>query len=377
MRAITQTAIVLLVVTSFITMQTNAQTSNEVKLFVSGTDGYDTYRIPALVSTMQGTVLAFAEGRKSGGGDSGNIDMIVKRSEDNGTTWSAQQVVWDDGDNVCGNPCPVIDRTTGEIFLLMTWNLGSDHESQIIKQTSKDTRRIYIASSKDDGKTWSPPKEITANVKLPNWTWYATGPCSGIQLKHGKNKGRLIIPCDHIEAETNKYFSHIIYSDDHGKTWKLGGSTPTDQVNECQAVELPDGKLMLNMRNYNRSKKARAISVSKDSGQTWGEVYHDEKLIEPICQASLINFTHDSKPCLVFSNPASTSARVNMTVRLSLDNGKTWPASKTIHEGPSAYSSLTVLPDKSIGLLYEHGEKHPYETITFTRIEPDCLTGSN
>ncbi len=130
---------------------------------------------------------------------------------------------------------------------------------------------------------------------------------------------------------------------------------------------------MLNMRNYDRSKKARAVSVSDDGGLTWGAVYRDAKLIEPICQASIVGHKHDKKDVLVFSNPANSSGRTDMTVRLSYDQGKTWTVSKVIHKGPSAYSSLTVLGDKSIGLLYERGEKHPYETITFARITMDRL----
>ena len=341
----------------------------QTDLFVSGSDGYNTYRIPALVTTTKGIVLAFCEGRKIGRGDSGNIDLLVKRSNDNGKTWSKQQVIWDDGENVCGNPCPVVDRITGDIHLLMTWNLGSDHERQIIDQTSKDTKRVYITSSSDDGKTWSKPKEITVTTKLKDWTWYATGPCSGIQLKQGKHKGRLIIPCDHIEAVTKKYFSHVIYSDDHGKNWELGGSTPTDQVNECQAVELNDGTLMLNMRNYDRTKKSRAVSTSKDNGNSWSTIYRDPVLIEPICQASLIT----NNGTLLFSNPASTSGRTNMTVHVSKDNGKTWPVSKTIHKGPAAYSSLTMLSDGSIGLFYERGKKYPYEKITFISLKANKL----
>ncbi len=127
----------------------------------------------------------------------------------------------------------------------------------------------------DDGKTWSAAKEITPQVKRKNWTWYATGPCHGIQLEKEEHKGRLVIPCDHIEAETGKYFSHVIFSDDYGETWQLGGATPQDQVNECTVAELPDGKLMLNMRNYDRTQKARKISISDDGGQTWGELYAD------------------------------------------------------------------------------------------------------
>ena len=207
--------------------------SNELKsnIFISGTDGYDTYRIPAIVVTVKGTILAFCEGRKNEGGDSGNIDILLKRSFDNGETWTKQQKVWDDGDNTCGNPCPIVDRQTGTIHLLMTWNRGDDKEREIIQKVSNDTRRVFVCSSNNDGKTWKEPKEITNNVKKSNWTWYATGPGAGIQIERGEHAGRLVAPCDHIEAETRDYYSHIIYSDDSGQTWKLGGTTPQPKVN--------------------------------------------------------------------------------------------------------------------------------------------------
>ena len=139
-------------------------------IFVSGEGGYHTYRIPSLVVTPKGTMLAFCEGRKNGSHDAGDIDLLVRRSTDNGLTWSEQKVIWSDGKNTCGNPSPVIDVKTGKVWLLSTWNLGSDHERQIINGNSKDTRRVFVMSSKDDGISWSEPKEITTNVKKADWT---------------------------------------------------------------------------------------------------------------------------------------------------------------------------------------------------------------
>lgn len=339
-------------------------------LFESGKDGYKTFRIPAIVTSAKGTVLAFSEGRKDGASDTGDIDLVLKRSEDNGKTWSSLSVVWNDGDNVCGNPAPVVDKNTGAIYLLSTWNLGSDHESEIIKQTSKDTRRVFVIASTDDGKTWSAPVEITKAVKPENWTWYATGPCHGIQVLKGNKAGRLIIPCDHIESVTNKYFSHIIYSDDHGKSWDLGGSTPKDQVNECTVAELSDGKLMLNMRNYDRNEKTRKVSLSSDGGLTWGNVYSDKFLPEPICQGSLFSYANkkSGQNGLLFLNPANESKRQNMTLRMSTNNGSTWAKSKVLFAGPSAYADLTQLPSGNIGCLYEAGSANPYQGIMYEEV---------
>ncbi|MBN2296387.1 MAG: exo-alpha-sialidase [Pirellulales bacterium] len=340
-------------------------------IFVSATNGYHTYRIPSIIVTNKGSVLAFCEGRKNSRSDTGDIDMILRRSTDGGQTFSKQQIVWDDGPNTCGNPCPVVDCSTGTIWLLMTHNLGRDHERQIKARTSKGTRTVWVSKSTDDGHTWSKPVEITSTTKKPNWTWYATGPGAGIQLRDG----RLVIPCDHMVADSDQYNSHIIYSDDYGKTWQLGG-TASPKVNECEVVELADGRLMLNMRNYDREVHTRAIATSRDRGMTWSKVTHDKALIEPICQASFRRYSTISsggKNRLLFSNPTEANQRKEMTVRMSLDEGKSWPVGRVLHAGPAAYSCLAVLPDGKILCLYERGLKTPYETITLARFGLDWL----
>lgn len=189
-----------------------------------------------------------------------------------------------------------------------------------------------------------------------------------------------MIPCDHIEAATKHYFSHVIYSDDHGKTWQLGGSTPEHQVNECEVAEMPEGWLMLNMRNYDRSKKNRQVAVSEDGGSTWKEQRFDEALIEPVCQAAIERYRwpgKDSQSVLLFSNPASSETRANMTLRASYDEGRVWDASIVLHPGPSAYSDLAVLANGEIACLYESGQVHPYESIVFARISLDSLGASS
>jgi len=339
-------------------------------LFEAGTEGYQCFRIPALVTTTDGTLLAFAEGRKKGCSDTGDIDLVMKRSEDNGKTWSSLEVIWDDGENVCGNPAPVVDETTGNIHLLSTWNLGTDHEKDIIAGHSKDTRRVFVMKSDNDGKKWSTPVEITTTVKKDHWTWYATGPCHGIQLKKGGAAGRLLIPCDHIEAETKKYYSHSIFSDDHGETWELGGTTPQDQVNECTVAELSDGRVFLNMRNYDRTQKSRKIAYSEDGGGSWGNIKSDTNLVEPICQASLLSvgIANGEAPALFFLNPADKNERQQMTLRISRDNGQNWTGSMVLHQGPSAYSDLAILANGNLGCFYEAGESSPYQGIVFREI---------
>lgn len=356
----------LVIVLSFFCGKAMARDLNYV--FKAGESGYSCFRIPAIVTTNSGTLLAFAEARRNNCGDAGDIDLVLKRSVDGGRSWSAMEIVWDDGGNTCGNPAPVVDRATGKIMLLSTWNLGEDHEWQIIDGISKDTRRIFLFSSADDGKTWSTAKEITRSVKRDNWTWYATGPVNGIQIRKGRHKGRLVIPCDHIEAGSKKYFSHAIYSDDGGNTWTLGGTTPQDQVNECTVAELPGGRLMLNMRNYG-SSRVRKVAISKDGGESWSDLKEDAGLIEPVCQASLITYdVPRKKQFLVFSNPAHSKSRVGMTVRISYDEGRTWPLKKLVHAGPSAYSNMVGLPDGRLACYFEGGVKSPYEGIAFQEI---------
>ena len=344
-------------------------------LFTGGEDGYHTYRIPAIIVTSRGTLVAFCEGRKHGRSDSGDIDLLVKRSTDGGRVWSEQRVVWDDGANTCGNPCPVLDRETGIVWLLMTWNDGGDTESEILAQTSKDTRRVFVTRSSDDGVTWAEPGEIAPHVKPPNWTWYATGPGARIQIERGAHRARLLAPCDHIEAGTKRGYSHVIYSDDHGETWQLGGSTPQPQVDECEVVELTGDRLMLNMRNYDRSERSRQVAISHDGGLTWGDQHFDPTLIEPACQASIRRYSwpEQGENIILFSNPASDSSRVNMTLRLTHDEGKTWPIAKTLQPGPSAYSCLAVLPSGDIACLYEAGQNHPNESIILAMLTLDWL----
>jgi sialidase-1 len=347
-------------------------------VFVSGQGGYHTYRIPSLLVTKRGTLLAFAEGRKGSSSDAGDIDLLLKRSTDQGGTWQPTQTVWDDGANTCGNPCPVVDRDSGTIWLLMTWNRGDDPEPKIIAQQSKDTRRVFVTSSTDDGLTWAKPREITTEVKRTNWTWYATGPGAGIQIERGAHKGRLVIPCDHIEAGTRHYYSHVIYSDNHGQAWELGGSTPQHQVNECEMVELTGGRLLLNMRNYDRNQRTRQQAVSEDGGLTWAQQRHVPELIEPICQASIRRFSWPDtgrRSVILFANPASTKREL-LRIRASFDEGHTWPASRLLDPRPTAYSCLAVLPDGTIGILYEAGAKSPYENLVFARFPLEWLTGS-
>ncbi|WP_214073157.1 sialidase family protein [Mucilaginibacter sp. dw_454] len=366
----------LITCTACIVSAQPVQTSNLNYIYKPGDAGYSCFRIPAMIVTKKGTLLAFAEGRKNDCGDSGDIDLVLRRSNDGGKTWSAIQVVWSDSTNTCGNPVPVQDLSTGKIWLISTWNNGQDHEKQIRTQTGKDIRRVFVLSSANDGKSWSAAKDITKDVKLPDWTWYATGPCHGLQIANGKFKGRLVIPVNHVEAATNKDFVHIIYSDDHGATWNLGNNTPQDGTNEVTAAELSNGNLMLNIRNADRKKHTRLFTTSTDGGQTWADLQTDTTLIEPVCQGSLLSFSPSkNKNILLFINPADKRKRANITLRASLDDGKTWPYKQVIFAGPSAYSDIAIYNRKQVACLYEAGNDKAYDGIAFKLVGLKDLLG--
>lgn len=339
-------------------------------VYRKGENGFDTYRIPSIVRTRSGAILAFAEARKNSRSDTGDIDLVVKRSEDGGSTWSDIITVWDDGENVCGNPCPVVVSSTGRIVLVSTWNDGRDHESQIHARTSIDTRRVFTMYSDDEGKSWSEPVEITASVKNPEWTWYATGPCHAIETA----SGRLVVPCNHGVFENGApagTCSHIIYSDDKGESWHVGGILPVG--NESTIAELGNGDLMINMRgprDKDRVKKygaARLVAVSHDGGITFDEPYYEKALVEPVCNASIIDYRDAAVTKLLFSNPEHQNKRRNLTVRMSSDNGVSWERACVVTDGPAAYSDLLVLENGDVAVLYECGIDMPYEYISFRR----------
>lgn len=344
----------------------------QTKLYVSGENGYHTYRIPALAVTDKGTILAFCEGRKNSRSDSGDIDIVLKRSFDSGKTWQQMQIIVDDGPNTAGNPAPVVDKSTGTIWLLLCKNMAEGPESMII--AGKAPRTVWVTFSNDDGATWAEPKEITSDVKPSSWTWYATGPCHGVQLKNG----RMAIPCDHVAGTNSNYtesaHSHVIYSDDHGKSWKIGGVTQAG-TNESVVVQTVDSALYLNCRNYVGAKR-RAYARSFDNGNTFSQFGWADELVEPICQASVIRFTDAvsyDKNRILFSNPASANREL-MTIRISYDECMTWNAGKVLHTGPAAYSDLCIAEDMSICCLYECGDSNPYETITFAQFDLEWLT---
>jgi sialidase-1 len=362
----------------------------ELPVFISGEDGYKSFRIPAIISLPGGNLLAFCEGRVNGPGDYGNNDIVMKRSSDNGKSWSALQVVAEFGDLQLCNPAPVVDMTDaaypeGRIFLF--YNTGNNNEGEIIK--GNGIKYCLYKTSVDGGINWSDPVDITEQVHRPkqpsidskfnfpeDWRYYANTPGHAMQFQSGNYSGRIFVAANHSAGEPQKeaghYLAHGYYTDDHGKSFILGNSLNLKGSNESMAVELSGSRLMMNSRNQKGDVRARIVSVSSDGGATWDTTYFDHNLIDPVCQGSILLLGEKKgKSILAFCNAADTKSRNNLTLRISYDEGITWAKNIPVYKRQSetlkkydyaAYSDLVKLDNNHVGILYE---KDNYATITF------------
>lgn len=328
-----------------------------------------TFRIPAMATTNKGTLLAVYDMRYNSRRDlQGHMDIGLSRSTDGGDTWARPVPIMDmkkfgglpEDQNGCSDPNILIDRETGEILVSAVWTHGKPNTHQWVGKGSEPGHSIHKSSqfmmvrSKDDGLTWSEPENWTKRLKDPKWCLFAPAPGNGINLMDGT----LVMPTQGRDA-TGLPFSNFMWSRDHGKSWTLS-SPARDNTTECSVAELKDGSLMLNIRdNRNREDKSktngRAVSVTEDMGKTWKVHSSDHgALPEPVCMASLISHDlKDGRRVLFFSNPNSKYKREKMTVRMSLDQGKTWPKSILLDQKGGAYSSLSMVNDRTLGILYE------------------------
>lgn len=337
-----------------------------ITVFDAAQDGYPSIRIPAVVVTKRGEVLAFAEGRAANTDQAGN-DIILKRSADGGRTWRPVQLLADDGANSLNNPTAVVEQKSGRVFL-MYQRIPShlkEHDSAI--QTGYEGTNIYrnfLIWSDDDGATWTPPLDVTRTTKRPTQaTTIASGPGIGIQLTRGAHAGRLIIPFN--EGPFYEWNNFTVFSDDGGRHWQWGENVPgafvpdakrgrRSQINEVQMVELNDGSVRLNSRQF-AGAKLRKTAVSRDGGETWSPIEDVPALRDPSCNASVLRYSFDDAAGLgriIYSGPDSTN-RSNGTIHLSLDDGVTWPTKRVLRPGGFAYSVLTRLSDGTIGCLFE------------------------
>ncbi|MBI0294762.1 exo-alpha-sialidase [Streptomyces sp. PRKS01-29] len=373
------------------TVGTGAARSYEVSVpFRAGTEGYASYRIPAVVLSHDGTVLAFAEGRVDSSADDGHIDLVLKRSTDGGRTWGALQVVARNGDGTAGNPAPVVldgGPHDGRVLLVHVRSAASATEDRIRRGevSAADGRRVWLTHSDDDGASWSAAREITASTKRPDWRWYATTPGHALQLRYGPHAGRIVIPANHSLPPTvpgddgteGRYNGgHDLLSDDDGATWRIGyvDDNPDGyvNVNETTAAQLPDGRVYFNTRTDATAPGTRADAHSGDGGATLDLPFRPQAgLVAPVVEGSVL---HLGEPdALLFSGPADPAYRALMTVRTSRDGGVTWRPTHTVNGLPAAYSDLVRLDDATVGLLYETGDFSAYSTITFRRIPMEEL----
>jgi len=332
-------------------------------------DGIFAYFVYGLSVTNKGSILAFAEARITTGTDDGAHHIVMKRSTDKGISFSKSQIVVESKDRQSwANPTVVQDRKTKEIFLFYALN----HEN-------KNTE-IFYKVSKDDGLTWSTAKSITPLFEnnLNGWTFHLPGPGHGIQLKDN----RLIIPIWHrkpitFPAAKRNYGVNCIYSDDHGKSWKVGGDTPVGELNESQLVVQQNGDLLLIGRTLNHQAGAYQAKIwSKDRGETWSKaLQYDTALTGKVCDIGLTNY---SETTYLVSQPVDQTQRKDLSIRMSTDEGKTWPIARLLEAGGATYSDLAVLPDKSIICLYGHGgTKHMPQKVSLARFNMEWLLGNS
>lgn len=305
-----------------------------------------------------GTLLAFCEARKFRGTDASPTDMVLKRSTDGGRTWGPLQVVIPGtGEEAIMNPCPVVDGDSVLLFCIKAHRTGHNHH------------RYFLLSSEDEGRTWSHRESPDSSLIAQDDT-FISGPGVGIKMR----SGRIVIPgyTNEMADETTRAasWSRVTYSDDHGLTWRLGQAVDFPWSNESQVVELSNGALLLNWRVQKKEGHpgCRGTALSHDGGETWSAPQLVSALPEAPCQAGFVSLDTSQRGALVFSNPdPAGGGRSRMTVRLSPDDGATWPHARVIHDGPAAYSCPVDLGDGSIGLLYEGGETR-YGGIRFARL---------
>eukprot|EP00041_Stephanoeca_diplocostata_P011437 m.189871 g.189871 ORF g.189871 m.189871 type:complete len:468 (+) comp18535_c0_seq4:125-1528(+) len=315
----------------------------QVDALVSGTGGYHTYRIPAIVRLPNGHLLLFAEGRKLSSADHGWNDIVVTRSTDNGASWLNATLVYGEATPskmvTIGNPSPIA--------------LTGANAGKVVLVACRNNIEVLVLRSSDYGYTWSDAEYITKSAVKPSWTWVATGPPQGLELQPS---GRLLISADHKSGDA--FGSHSMYSDDHGATWTLGGSIVDG--NECQAARTANGSLIMNMRSQ---LGHRLFAWSHDNGVSWSPptstpFFNGLTYAGGACEGSTISVGTS----LIFSTPFSTTSRANMTLFRSVDNGASWEFFKNVDPAASAYSALTPVNETHFGLAWE---TRSYGAITY------------
>lgn len=344
--------------------QCAAQPFSALPVFANGAAGYRCYRIPAIVETPDGTLLAFAEARRNSCADFGDVRIVLRRSRDGGKSWSNLEDVASNGDPQTDNPVPVVDTMDprypqGRVFLI--YDTGDAPESAV--REGHGTRHVWYRTSVDDGVTWSAPAEITASVKQPGWRSYGVGPGHGLQLSRGPHRGRIFVAAYHSEGAPQPGYrdsqAHAFFSDDHGRTWSLSATVTWPGGNESTAAETGDDGVAMNSRDQSGDSQARLLSISRDGGRRWQKTMVAHDLPDPVCEGSMVSYVQrDGRRVLLFSNLLhSGSVRQGLTLSESRDGGLRWPRHAVLDPGASAYSDMVVMRGGELGVLWERGEE--------------------
>ena len=353
--------------------QVNKQDAHYLGIGVrhSGDDGVESYRIPGLVTTNAGTLLGVYDVRHNNSADLQEyVEIGLSRSTDGGQTWEKMRIPMSFGEygglpkaqNGCGDPAILVDKQTGTIWIVAAWTHGMGWNrawtNSMPGMDKEHTAQLVMVKSEDDGRTWSEPINVTEQMKNPSWYFFFQGPGRGITM----DDGTLVFASQYIGKDKIPN-AGIMYSKDHGKTWKVSKHARTNTT-ESQVAEIAPGVLMLNMRD-NRGG-SRAVSTTTDMGETWKE--HESSrtaLPESICMASLIHVKAKDnvlgKDILLFSNPNTTEGRHSMTIKASLDGGYTWlPENQLLVDSGSSwgYSCLSMIDQETVGILYEGSVAH-------------------
>ena len=340
--------------------------------FKAGEGGARIYRIPAIWWLPKKPLMAFAERRTEQRRMMGDVDIVLRRSFDQGQTWEPMQILADLDRDTCGNPCVVQDASNGRLWLAFTRSRNQDTEEEIVAAKVPGTQ-VWITHSDDDGATWAAPRDISATGRKANWGWYGTGPGHGLFLRGGTAKpDRLFIPSYHTEGGV--YRTHGLFSDDHGETWQLGADA-AEHTSEPQVIEMDSHTLLMNARTISGHGEHRTLVVSKDRGATWRPAEGMAPLPENKCQGFIYRcFRNGSNGEFdwIFSQPASTG-RTSVTAWISEDDGKTWPSAQMLWSGPSAYTAMVRVQGGLVGMLIECGTKDVYEQIAFVKFAPEWL----
>ncbi|MBM3774460.1 MAG: exo-alpha-sialidase [Acidobacteria bacterium] len=339
-------------------------------VFTAGEGGYHSFRIPALVAAPDGSLVAFAEARKEnredpGGGD---IDLVAKRSTDQGESWSAMRVVDDPGEKwAASNPTPVVDAAKKR--LLIVYNRWEPGYGTARSQPGTMNNQTWVRSSDDNGLTWSAGRDITSSARdVANWGAIFVGPGGAIQSR----KGRLLIPAamspdtygiqmslGGFHGLVNFMRAYCLYSDDGGASWQRG-SLVRALTNENQLVELADGAILMDARQG--PGEHRWVAVSGDGGQTWSNPRPGQQ-VGPVATA----IERWDKERILWTGPTGPGRR-NLVVRVSHDEGQTFANERVIYGGLAAYSDLAILKDGTAGVLWERGVSDGYQFVTFTKL---------